>query len=1080
MLKFGKKNLKRVIRRGRKQILKTFFILFLVASWLLTGWPAIWPIGRLGINTMRFPPEVQKAKAVNFSMQTGYYVGDGIDNRQITGLGFQPNLVMIKDDTTVGTAGMIFKTSAMSGELTLVLAETDANLTTDYIQSLDSDGFTIGTNADVNSANVGYFWAAFGGSDCSSSGNFCVGSYTGNGTSQTISSVGFQPDLVVVKRGAASSVGGVWRSSAMSGTVSQYFGANNQLASGGIESLTATGFSVGSNADVNASGNTYYFFAFRETSNTMDVGTYTGNGLDNRVIDSGVDPGLTFEPNFVWIKNSSAATAQAAVASIREHYGDRSVLFTDSSSAADNIQYLRSGGGFEVGTAANVNSSGVVYYYAAFGGAPNHSAGSGNFYMANGSYTGTGTSFSISGLGFRPDLVIIKHNDQATDQYAVFRTSLMVGDRTAYFANAATVFTGGITSLDTNGFTVGTSATVNTSGDTYYWTAFGNAMRPDSSGGSSNFYVGQYIGTSRDNVDIRGLPIQPDLVVVKRVGTTAGAWRTSNQSGDVSLFFHAAAQSADVIQGFHSSGFQVGTNAATNSSGSTYDFFMFTTGSLFVVNTYTGNGSSQNITTVGFQPDLLFIKKTTGGTARGGVLRTSAQAGNAAQPFLNTATITGGVTNLLSNGFSVGSATETNESTFVYQYAAWYGKNYNQSAYRFFENANSADVGNPLAAQDTAATLTSAGQAFRLRVLLHLGNTNLFQSGENFKLQYVGRGSGTCSTPSGGNPSNWTDVTTTTLIAYNDNSGAADGNNLTTNANDPSHGSPAHTTRAQTYEEANNFTNSNLAVSKGEDAMWDFALIDNSSLTSTTFCLRVVKSDGSLLDTYSVIPEVTTASAAQPTFTQNDFEWFVDENSVSLTDAWPTGSLDLSENEVFTQLPAAKRPLVSGDRIRIQINITVGTANLSSGSQAFQLEYVAASDCTTASGWATVGAIGSATIWRFFDNTSLTDGTTQVNQISTSTTGAEGRYLESNSASWTNPNAVNSGQSMEWDFAIENNGASENTTYCFRVAKYGGTALDTYNSDSYPKLTTAPGISNLMRHGNFFQGGSEKGFYWVN
>jgi len=423
-------------------------------------------------------------------------------------------------------------------------------------------------------------------------------------------------------------------------------------------------------------------------------------------------------------------------------------------------------------------------------------------------------------------------------------------------------------------------------------------------------------------------------------------------------------------------------------------------------------------------------------------------------------------------------------------YATWYAatpgdlfgkpvapKTFEQSAYRFFNNAESTDVGTSLTlTQDSPATLSSSGAAFRLRMLLHIGVSDLFTNEGSFKLQFAQRGADNqCDTAFSGET--YSDVTTSTAIAFYDNPTPTDGSALTANANDPTHG--ADTIVNQTYEEANNFTNSVAAIPSTQDGKWDFSLIDNSAPAGTTYCFRIVKSDDSLLDTYSVIPQITTATATT-TYTQNDFEWFVDEASVTLTDPWPSGSLDLAENEVFTQLPATKRPLVSGDKIRIQINITVGGANLSAGTQAFQLEYVAASDCTSATGWTTVGAVGSATIWRFFDNTSLTDGATQVNQISTSTSGAEGRYLESNSASWTNPNAVNSGQSMEWDFAIENNGASENTTYCFRVAKYGGTALDTYNSDSYPKLTTAPGISNLMRHGNFFQGGSEKGFYWVN
>lgn len=33
----------------------------------------------------------KEAKAADFSMQTGYYVGDGVSGKQITGLDSQPN-----------------------------------------------------------------------------------------------------------------------------------------------------------------------------------------------------------------------------------------------------------------------------------------------------------------------------------------------------------------------------------------------------------------------------------------------------------------------------------------------------------------------------------------------------------------------------------------------------------------------------------------------------------------------------------------------------------------------------------------------------------------------------------------------------------------------------------------------------------------------------------------------------------------------------------------------------------------------------------------------------------------------------
>ncbi|MGB9743192.1 MAG: hypothetical protein ACPLW9_00520 [Minisyncoccales bacterium] len=184
---------------------------------------------------------------------------------------------------------------------------------------------------------------------------------------------------------------------------------------------------------------------------------------------------------------------------------------------------------------------------------------------------------------------------------------------------------------------------------------------------------------------------------------------------------------------------------------------------------------------------------------------------------------------------------------------------FTQSAYRLFNNLDSTDVGTPLAAQDTAATLGSSGAAFRLRMLLHIGANQLALNGQSFKLQFAQRGTDNlCDTAFSGETYN--DVATSTVIAYNDNPTPADGATLTANTNDPTHG--ADTIVNQTYEELNNFTNSVAAIPSGQDGKWDFSLKDNNAPASTTYCLRVVKADGTLLNTYSVIPEITTASAA--------------------------------------------------------------------------------------------------------------------------------------------------------------------------------------------------------------------------
>ncbi|OGC45451.1 hypothetical protein A2V49_03375 [candidate division WWE3 bacterium RBG_19FT_COMBO_34_6] len=266
---------------------------------------------------------------------------------------------------------------------------------------------------------------------------------------------------------------------------------------------------------------------------------------------------------------------------------------------------------------------------------------------------------------------------------------------------------------------------------------------------------------------------------------------------------------------------------------------------------------------------------------------------------------------------------------------------------------------------------------------------------------------------------------------------------------------------------------------------WSFSagnITSFDNITNLTISFNGVKSGGPDRRTAYVDAVWVDITYNARTYTQNDFEWFVTTGSTALTNIWPSGGgEDLLENQVLTQIPATNEPVDTNghNQIRIQMNFTIGSYDLPASGNNYKLQYVAANDCTTASGWADIGAKGSATIWRLFDESALADSVAQVNDISTSNTGAEGYYSEIN-ATGNNPNAITATNNTEWDWPIENNGATENTTYCFRMILTDSTLSFSYNADSYPKLTTAPGMSNLLKHGKIFQNDEEKGYFWAN
>jgi hypothetical protein len=593
-------------------------------------------------------------QADNFQMQTGGYLGNG-NSISIEGLGFAPDLVMLKARTNAGI-GAIFRTSAMVNNVDagfIAIANSSGAII------LDPDGFTaVGANA--NSVNVYYTWIAFGGSDCSATGNFCVGAYTGNSSGTRAFDIGFQPDAVWVKANGNNPA--TWRTSVMPANSANFFSGTITDATGiYFTTLDATGFTVGAS---NNGALIYYYVAFKNTANAVSVGSYTGNGTSQNI-------NVGFHPDFVFLKNS--ATTGAAMYNVTESLGLNSYVFSDSAVVTTGITNLITTpvSGFSLGNSAVANGNTNTHYYVAFAGASDTRTSSGTFTMAQGTYTGTGatgTYINIDNLDFKPDLVIVKAD---STQVAAFRTSLMQGDKTATMSLGTAHFTGGIVAIESHGFTIGSSTILNTSGATYYWQAFGGAWTPRTNSGSAEFSIGTYFSSTVDDANIPKLPFQPDLITIKGDTAQEGVFRTSSHTGDLSSHFSATAEAANIIQSISANSFQVGTNTKVNASGIINDYFTFKTGSNFAVGSYNGNGAARDIT-VGFQPDYIWIKDPTASNT--GISRSSDQAGDGGLPFPALANVTNTITAIISTGFSLGTSGYVNTNAVNdYRWVAWRG-----------------------------------------------------------------------------------------------------------------------------------------------------------------------------------------------------------------------------------------------------------------------------------------------------------------------------------------------------------------------------------------------------------------------
>lgn len=186
---------------------------------------------------------------------------------------------------------------------------------------------------------------------------------------------------------------------------------------------------------------------------------------------------------------------------------------------------------------------------------------------------------------------------------------------------------------------------------------------------------------------------------------------------------------------------------------------------------------------------------------------------------------------------------------------------YEQTAYRWFRNADATSVGNSIASLNSSGISASQGNPFRLRMLIHVGGDGADIGKDNFKLQFAVSAAGGCDTSFVGET--YTDLSDTAGdIRFYNNAVPLDGAALTTHAQDPTHN--ADTVVGQTYEEQNTFTNSIAKIFGGQDGLWDFALVNTAAPVNAVYCFRIVRESGALLSAYTAIPEAVMG--ADPTF----------------------------------------------------------------------------------------------------------------------------------------------------------------------------------------------------------------------
>ena len=598
-------------------------------------------------SSRSFSITVQNDNPSNY-FNTVLYTGNGSTDRNITGVGFDPDLTIVKSrsggenwgagDTVRGGGFLIYPN--------LSNAEVTANA---YITpSAVSDGFNISTGNNNSSGNnyVAWNFKAGGAAVSNTDGTitsqvsvnntlgFSIAKYAGNAISGATYGHGLDaaPELVLNK---VLNYNQSWwaftptlgankfmqlNTNAGTTTDSDYY----YSVSSSLFTLNGPGYPPA----LNQSGKNYITYNFTSKPGFSKVGSYTGTGAQgNNIL-------LDFEPAFVMIKSTLAGANWIIVDNKRNNAGEW--LYPNVADAAFNgsayTQFYANG--FSVsGTASYVNGSATTYLYLAFAADPSTTTPSLANSFATEIYTGNGSNgHSINTVGFKPDFTWIKtRTDIGGSNHFLFDSIRGATNRIfSNLTNGEAADLDSLVSFDSNGFTVDDDISCNGSGQSivaWNWKAGGLAsINTDgsitsivSANQAAGFSVVKYTGIGSTASVGHGLGVAPKLIIAKCLDITS-SWVVYSETTGINKFLalndSAASYTASGYWGSSApttSVFEVNNgNSNNNSTGNNIIAYCFADISGYSkVGSYVGNGNATGPTvTTNFEPGFLIVKST--------------------------------------------------------------------------------------------------------------------------------------------------------------------------------------------------------------------------------------------------------------------------------------------------------------------------------------------------------------------------------------------------------------------------------------------------------------------------------------
>jgi hypothetical protein len=343
-----------------------------------------------------------------------------------------------------------------------------------------------------------------------------------------------------------------------------------------------------------------------------------------------------------------------------------------------------------------------------------------------------------------------------------------------------------------------------------------------------------------------------------------------------------------------------------------------------------------------------------------------------------------------------------------------------------------------MTADDVALAL---GDQVRIRMAVKVSGASMPATTDNFKLQFAPRVS-TCSAVV-----TWLDIgdsASTTAHWRGVNGTPADGAALST---DPPTGGDlllSVSTVAGTYEEANDTATNPYIAFPNDQIEYDWLVEHNGANDKTSYCFRMVESDGSAFNTYSYYPTLRTVGY-EPLIT--NWRWYNDETSLTPTTAFGSEKVSPSNIEFANPL-----------KLRLVLRESSGADGL---NVKFALQYSEYADFSQG-----VHTVTSTTtcagdsLWCFFDGAGVDNALIQSSVISDADSCVAGVGVGCGTHNESaNPAGVTFDQtaltSTEFEFTLKHDGARSNRVYYFRLYDLtNDEAVGVADTFSYPSLVT--------------------------